>query len=288
MEVEILLEVFRMRNKYVAAAALSLLMMNPFNAGAAGKNGVAAVVNGEKITVAEMKQGYEDNRQIKEKVSFDDFYEKALEIYVNGKLLYQAAVAADVLETPEYKRAVDQAKEEIARKVYLEQKVDKKVTDKAVKDLYNKYKSEFKSQKEIHAKHILVEDEGTAKKVIAELGKGKKFDDLAKQYSKDNAVDLGYFVKDQMVPEFGNAAFAMKKGQTSKSPVKTKFGYHGIEVLDIRDSKPLPLKQVEPELKAMLTQQAIAEVFTSLNKGAKIERFDLDGKPITDPVVQLQ
>ena len=169
-----------MRNKYVAAAALSLLMMNPFNAGAAGKNGVAAVVNGEKITVAEMKQGYEDNRQIKEKVSFDDFYEKALEIYVNGKLLYQAAVAADVLETPEYKRAVDQAKEEIARKVYLEQKVDKKVTDKAVKDLYNKYKSEFKSQKEIHAKHILVEDEGTAKKVIAELGKGKKFDDLAK------------------------------------------------------------------------------------------------------------
>ena len=185
MEVEILLEVFRMRNKYVAAAALSLLMMNPFNAGAAGKNGVAAVVNGEKITVAEMKQGYEDNRQIKEKVSFDDFYEKALEIYVNGKLLYQAAVAADVLETPEYKRAVDQAKEEIARKVYLEQKVDKKVTDKAVKDLYNKYKSEFKSQKEIHAKHILVEDEGTAKKVIAELGKGKKFDDLAKQYSKD-------------------------------------------------------------------------------------------------------
>lgn len=48
------------------------------------------------------------------------------------------------------------------------------------------------------------------------------------------------------------------------------------------------MKQVEPELKAMLTQQAIAEVFTSLNKGAKIERFDLDGKPITDPVVQLQ
>ena len=75
MEVEILLEVFRMRNKYVAAAALSLLMMNPFNAGAAGKNGVAAVVNGEKITVAEMKQGYEDNRQINEMVSFDDFYE---------------------------------------------------------------------------------------------------------------------------------------------------------------------------------------------------------------------
>lgn len=276
-----------MQNKYVAVAALSLLMLNSFDAAAAGKNGIAASVNGENITVAEMKQGYEDNRQIKDKVSFDDFYEKALEIYVNGKLLYQAAVAADVLETPEYKRAVDQAKEEIARKVYLEQKVDKKVNDAAVKKLYNEYKSGFKSQKEVHAKHILVDDETTAKKVIAELKNGQKFDDLAKKYSKDNAVDLGYFVKGQMVEEFGNAAFAMKKGQTSQKPVKTKFGYHVIEVLDLRDSKPLPLKQVEPELKAMLTQQAIAEIFTNLNKAAKIERYDLNGKPITDPVIPV-
>ena len=70
----------------------------------------------------------------------------------------------------------------------------------------------------------------------------------------------------------------------SKKPVKTKFGYHVIEVLDVRDSKPVSLEQATPELKAMLTQQTIAEVFTSLNKGAKIERFDLDGKPIENPV----
>ena len=74
-----------MQNKIIAVAALSLLVMNPLLANAEGKDGVAAVVNGEKITVKEMKQGYEDNAPIKEKVSFNDFYTKALDVYVNGK-----------------------------------------------------------------------------------------------------------------------------------------------------------------------------------------------------------
>ena len=80
-----------MQNKLLAAAALSLLVFAPNAARAEGKDGVAAVVNGEKITVAEMKQGYEDNAPIKEQVSFDVFYDKALDVYVNGKLLYLAA-----------------------------------------------------------------------------------------------------------------------------------------------------------------------------------------------------
>lgn len=270
-----------MQKRYAALAALSLIMMNPLNANAAGKGGVAATVNGENITVSEMKQGYEDNRQINEKVSFDDFYAKALDIYVNGKLLYQAAVAADVLESPVYKRQVEQAKEEIARKVYLEQKVDKKVTDAEVKKLYNEYKSNFKAQKEVKAKHILVDSDAKAKEVIAKLKKGEKFDALAKEYSKEPA-ELGYFTKQMMVPEFGEAAFAMKKGQYSQTPVKTQFGYHVILVEDVRDAKPLPLKEVEPELKGMLTQQAIGEIFNNLNKAAKIERYSLDGKKLPD------
>lgn len=268
-----------MQKRYAAVAALSLLIMNPLNANAAGKGGVAATVNGENITVAEMKQGYEDNRQINEKVSFDDFYAKALDIYVNGKLLYQAAVAADVLDSPIYKRQVEQAKEEIARKVYLEQKVDKKVSDAEVKKLYNEYKSNFKAQKEVKAKHILVDSDAKAKEVIAKLKKGEKFDALAKEYSKEPA-ELGYFTKQMMVPEFGEAAFAMKKGQYSKTPVKTQFGYHVIMVEDVRDAKALPLKEVEPQLKGMLTQQAIGEIFNNLNKAAKIERYSLDGKTL--------
>lgn len=269
-----------MQTKYVAVAALSILLMGSVEASAQGKNGVAAIVNGENITVAEIKEGYNENKQIKGKVSFDDFYAKALDIYVNGKMLYQAAEAANIEESPEYKKQVELAKEEIARKVYLEKQVDSKISNADVKKLYEEYKTSFKPEKEVKAKHILVKDEGKAKEVIAKLKKGEKFDALAKQYSKEPA-DLGYFTKQMMVPEFGNAAFAMKKGQYSQKPVKTQFGYHVILVEETRDAKPLPLKEIEPQLKAMLTQNAIGTIFEEISKNAKIEKFGLDGKEMT-------
>lgn len=274
-----------MQKKLFAAFALSLAFFSPKFVFAEGNDGVAAVVNGENITVSEMKQGYEDNTPIKEQVSFDVFYEKALDVYVNGKLLYQAAEEAGILDTPEYKRNVQTAKEELARKFYLQKKVDEKVSDDDIKKLYDEYKSTFKSEKEIKAKHILVDSESKAKEVIAKLKKGQKFDDLAKEYSLDKTVDLGYFTRNMMVPEFSNAAFAMKKGKYSSSPVKTQFGYHVILVEDIRDAKPLPLKQVKSQLKGMLSQDAVAQVFKELYDTAKITKYSLDGKEIKDPVL---
>ncbi len=271
-----------MRNKLLAAAALSLLVLNPLTARAEGKDGVAAVVNGEKITVKEMREGYKDNPEINSRVNFDDFYAKALDVYVNGKLLYQAAEEAEVTDTPEYKKQVQNAKEEIARKIYLEKKVDKMITQDKIDDLYKQYEKEFKGQKEVKAKHILVDSETKAKEVISKLKKGEKFDELAQTYSKEPA-DLGYFTKQMMVPEFGEAAFALKKGEYSQKPVKTQFGYHVILVEDIRDAKPLPKKQMEPQLKGILTQQAIGETFGELYEKAKIEKYSLDGKEIKDP-----
>lgn len=261
----------------MAVAAIALMLACPFNAKAEGKDGVAAVVNGEKITVAEMKQAYEDNKQIKDSISFKDFYGKTLDVFVNGKVLYQAAVADKVTETAAYKRQLEMAKEEIARKLYLEKKVEAKITDAEVKKLYADYKSKFKSEPEMKAKHILVESDAKAKEVISKLKKGGNFDALAKEYSKEPA-ELGYFTKSMMVPEFGNAAFALKKGQYSQSPVKTQYGYHVIFVEELRNSQPLPMKEVEPQLKAMLTQQAVGQVFQDVFKKAKIEKYDADGK----------
>lgn len=265
-----------MQNKYVAIALAGALVMSATQARAEGKNGVAAVVNGEKITVAEIKEAYNQNKQIKDKVAFKDFYAKALDVYVNGKLLYQEAIKANVTETPEYKKQLEMAKEEIARKVYLEEQVKNKVSDAEVKKVYADYKKNFKSGKEIKAKHILVDSEAKAKEVIAKLNKGGNFDKLAKEYSKEPA-ELGYFTKEVMVPEFGEAAFALKKGEYSKTPVKTQFGYHVIEVEDIRDAKAMPLKDVEPQLKAMLTQGAIGGVFEKITGEATVTKYNLDG-----------
>ena len=169
-----------MQNKYVALAMMGALVLGASQAKAEGKDGVAAVVNGEKITVAEIRQAYDDNPGIKKQVSFKDFYNKALEVVINGKLVYQAAVKADVTSSPEYKKQLAMAKEDIARKIYLEQQVDKKISKEQINKVYDEYKKSFKSEKEIKAKHILVDNEAKANEVIATLKKGGDFDKLAK------------------------------------------------------------------------------------------------------------
>lgn len=270
-----------MQNKYIALALMAVVLAHPAKAMAEGKDGVAAVVNGDKITVAEIRDAYNANPQLKGRVSFNDFYNKALDGFISGKIVYQEAMKAKITETPEYKAQLDLAKQELARKLYLEKQVEKKVSDKDVKKLYDEYKSTFKSEKEVKAKHILVQDKAKADEVIAKLNKGGDFDKLAKEYSKEPA-ELGYFTKRVMVPEFANAAFVMKKGEVSKTPVKTQFGYHVIKVEDVRDSKPMSLKEVEPQLKAMLTQGALAESFQDAAQNSKVEKYSLDGKTIAN------
>lgn len=265
-----------MQKKYIALAVLGLLL-TASNANAEGKDGVAAVVNGEKITVKEIRDGYNENAQIKEQVSFDDFYGKALEIFVNAKLVLQAAEKDKVRNSDEYKKQIKVLGDELARRVYLEKAASQRVTDAEVEKLYKQYKDGFQSQKEVKAKHILVDDEAKAKEVIAKLKKGEKFDALATEYSKDQA-DLGYFTKDMMVKEFGDAAFSMKKGTYSQTPVKTQFGYHVILVEDSRDTKPLTIKEAEPQLRAMLTQGAVGATIESLRNSGTIVEYNLDGK----------
>lgn len=272
--------VSKMQKKYAALAVFSILLMNPLNASAAGKNGVAAEVNGQKIMVSELEDAYNMNPVFKEQMPFKEFYAKLLDPYINGKMLYLAAQKAGVENSPEYKKQLKVVKEELANKIYLEQQVDKKISQDKIKEIYQQYKSQFKPEKEVKAKHILVEDEKTANEVIAKLKKGQKFDDLAKEYSIDKASELGYFTKDVMVPEFSKAAFAMKKGQYSKAPVKTKFGYHVIMVEDTRKTKPAELKQIEPQIKMQLSRQAAEEVFKDINSKTKVVKYSYDGKEI--------
>lgn len=247
------------------------------------KGAVAARVNGEIITVDEIKKGYDDNPQITEQVSFAEFYPKAVDVFVNGKLLYQAAEKAKVLETAEFENELKILKEDLARKIYLEDAVAAKVTPEAIQSFYQtEYVSKFVSKKEMSAKHILVEDEATAKKAIEKLQKGEDFDAVAKEFTKDKTVDLGYFTDDLMVPEFTAAVKALNVGEYTKAPVKTQFGYHVVLLTDVRDSAPLPLKDLEPQIKNILNQQAVAEIFDKLYKESKIERYDLDGKEIPE------
>ena len=129
---------------------------------------------------------------------------------------------------------------------------------------------------EFHASHILLKDEAEAKDVLAQLAKGAKFEDLAKKLSTDAGSkaqngDLGWFTADKMVPEFSAAVALMKKGEVSKEPVKSQFGYHIIKLVDTRELTPPAFEQVKDRLGPMIQQHQVRDYIDSLKKSAKIE-----------------
>jgi len=158
------------------------------------------------------------------------------------------------------------------------------ITDVAMHQVYDEAVKQMPAEQEVHARHILVPTEDEAKAVAAELKKGADFAALAKEKSKDpggaNGGDLGYFTKDQMVPEFAEVAFKLDKGQVS-DPVKTQFGWHIIKVEDKR-MKPTPtFEQVRSQIENYVAHRAQAALVEKLRSAANIERLD---KPmVPDP-----
>ena len=162
------------------------------------------------------------------------------------------------------------------------------VTDADVKDFYDKNPDKFKKPEQVRASHILFKTDGdeaakkkmraAAEAVLKDVKSGKDFGTLAKQHSSDGSAqqggDLGFFVKEQMVPEFANAAFALQTGQTSDI-VESQFGYHIIKVTDRKAPETIPLDQVAPQVKNYLTQQRqqdrVKAFVKTLRDKAKIE-----------------
>ncbi len=267
-----------MKTQYITAAILSALMLNPLSAGAEGKDGVAAVVNGDKITVSEIRKTYESAPQIQTQATFEQFYPQAVTIWANSKALQSAAQKSGVENSEEYKQQLEAIKADLLGKVYLKQEIEKRVSDNDIRNFYNQYKKDFKPQKEMRAHHILVDNEDTAEDIITKIKKGDDFNELAKKYSKEKNADLGYFTKDMMVPEFGEVAFKMKKGEYTKEPIKTKFGYHIIKVDDVRDSKPVSYEDAKEQIRARLAQEKLPALLNEIVANAKIEKYQLDGK----------
>ena len=152
------------------------------------------------------------------------------------------------------------------------------VTPEATKKVYDDALKQMGDEQEVRARHILVPSEDEAKAILAELKKGTDFAELAKQKSKDPGAaaeggDLGYFTKDQMVPEFADVAFKLEKGQLS-DPVKSQFGWHIIKVEDKR-KKPAPdFAQVKDQVETYVQRKAQADFITKIREGAKVERLD--------------
>lgn len=216
--------------------------------------------------------------------------DKLVEELVQREVLIQDAIQKKLDQSPEVLAQLDAARKAILTQASLQNYLKANpVTDDEIKKEYEKQVGGANSQ-EYKARHILVKAEEEAKKLIAELDKGAKFDKLANKHSIDakesqNGGDLGWFSPSQMVQPFSEAVAKLEKGKYSREPVKTQFGYHIILLEDSRKQTPPPLEAVKEQLSPMLQRQKIQTMVENLRKQAKVEIMlpKEEAKPVTPP-----
>lgn len=246
-------------------------------------NPVVAKVNGTDVTRSEVLEFITTLPEQVRQMPLQNLFPMARDQVVNNKLVTEKTQAANLANDPEVQKLVEQAKVQIERNVYVEREVTAKVNDAELQKAYSELKAELAKVEEVKARHILVDTEEKAKEVITKLQGGAKFEDLVQEYSegvtKETKGELGYLAKGEMVPEFADAAFALGKGQYTKAPVKTQFGWHVIESED-RRTRPAPgFDEVKQQLEAVVRQRQLQELVNSWQKDAKVEKFDINGKP---------
>lgn len=267
-----------------AAIALSVGFTAPAFAAGAADTTVVATVDGEKITRADLealKQQMSAQYPQLGQVPLDAVYKGLLDRAIDQRLMEKEARKAKMQNDAEVKAQLKDMESELIRRAWLGKTVEKRVTDDKVKAAYDQMIKAAPDEEEVRARHILVETEDKAKELIGKLNGGAKFDELAKTESKDpgaaNGGDLGFFRKGDMVPEFSDAAFGMKPGDLSKTPVKTQFGWHILKVEERRKVQPPKFEEVAPQLRGEVAQTEAAAVIKDLRDKAKVETFNPDG-----------
>ncbi|MGH7075049.1 MAG: peptidylprolyl isomerase [Stellaceae bacterium] len=221
-----------------------------------------------------------------QKLPLEKLVPLVVQAIVNARLIEAAADHEHLGDNPQVKRELAVAKNRIVRNVYLEQLVEKAITEPKLHARYEDDIKKMPPQTEIDARHILVKTKREAQAIIRKLEHGASFAKLAKEKSidpagKDNGGDLGWFTKDQMVPEFAKAAFALKTGQYTRTPVKTRFGWHVIKVIGRRKAPPPSFDDVKRQLLAQIESEVIGAKIKELRVHAKIEIMGADGKPLS-------
>ncbi len=189
-----------------------------------------------------------------------------LEELVNMELFSLLGAELGVEKDPKFIETMNEVRKDVTRQFAVEAIMkDVAVSDEEIAEFYEKHKENFKVPETVRASHILVADEDEMKKVRADLDAGMSFEDAARKHSscpsKEQGGDLGFFSKEQMVPEFGNAAFAMKVGDVSTEPVKTQFGLHLIKLVDKKEASVRPLDEVRAQLTESLLNEKKAGVY---------------------------
>ena len=241
----------------------------------ATREGPVATVNGvtiprqraEFVVRQQTARGAQDSDQLRARVR---------EVLINNEVITQEASKAGLTKKPEVLLQLEMARQEVIVNNYVNDYISKHpVSDAEIQTEYERAKAQTGTT-EYKARHILVESEDEAKRLIAELKKGGKFDDLAQKNSKDTGSkdrggDLDWQIPGVFDKTFADAMVKLEKGKLTDAPVHTRFGYHIIQLEDIRPVKIPPLSEVKPQIQQRLVQIKVDKLVSELRAKAKVE-----------------
>jgi peptidyl-prolyl cis-trans isomerase C len=237
---------------------------------------ILATVNGTNIT-QEMFETYSKRRGMTDLSKIKPEEKKTItEELVNRELLYQIALKNKLDKDPEVTREIDNIQRNLYASAAIRKAVSKQdpITEEMMKSEYKKVIKDLPA-KEYKARHILTSAKQDAIAVILELNKGVDFAKLAKEKSTGptgaNGGDLGWFRDGQMLPEFTAAVTKLKKGEYSKAPVKTQYGWHVILLEDERKAPAPAYEDLKKQINMSLRNKQLGDYVESLKKKAKIE-----------------
>jgi peptidyl-prolyl cis-trans isomerase C len=257
----------------------------PAGAEPAGKpDPVVAKVGAHDIHLSDVSEAAqalpEQMRQMPQNVLFP----MLLDQLIDRDAIVAAARKQGLENDPAVKKDLQRAEDTTLQNALIKREVGPTITEAAIHARYDATIAGKPGETEVNARHILVASKAEAEKVIAELKAGADFATLAKKYSTDPAGaqggDLGFFKKDDMLPEFSAAAFALKPGEYTETPVQTRYGWHVIQVVTRKQADPPTYQEAHDQLRQKMIEEGLQKVIGAAKSGLTIVRFNSDGSPL--------
>jgi peptidyl-prolyl cis-trans isomerase C len=267
----------------LAAAALGTV----FPAAAdEGDDPVVAILNGEDIHLSEVEALRGQLPDQYKTMPIEFVFPFLLDRAIDSRLVLADALATDLRNDADVKERLAAIEDQIVTQVYLERVVDAGVTEELMREQYDLAMAALPPTEEVLALHILVETEEEAKAIIAEIQAGADFATVAMEKSigpsGPDGGDIGYITREAVVPEFGDAAFALEAGEMGAEPVKSEFGWHVIMIDDRRMSEQPSFESLRAEIADSITRDVITAHFEDLREAADLVNFNADGSPIEE------
>lgn len=244
-------------------------------------NPMVAKVDGVEIRMSDISEAAQSLPEQLRGMPPQMLFPMLVDQLIDRRALAVLARRSGLEKQDDVRKLMEAAADRALQTAYVSREIGPLITEAAIRGRYDAEIAGKPGAEEVHARHILMADEAAAKKIIEELKKGGDFAELAKKHSTDPGAaqggDLGFFKKDDMVPEFATAAFGLKPGEITQIPVKTQFGWHIIKLEERRSAAPPTFEESRDELRQKLIQDAYQKLSATARTGVKVERFNMDG-----------